>query len=214
MNINSILAGLRTAGLQVAVIDGRLRVSPKDRVTGGIRQAIREHQDELLAALSDPANDGMSAPLPVVTIPPLASRGPMAVPANTRGATPWANHGDIPQEWIAGVSLLIAMTKPDDIPYPRWRLVQSTALAFLPQWAATAHRLGWTIHEIFGCNRVEPCRRWDGQGLVFSLADGEAALVSIDRDHATIRTKGGARQTFYRPLTAKPVCQRLLWDES
>ena len=50
----SILDPLALAGLRVSVEDGRLRVSPRDRLTTEARAYITEHKAELLALLTAP----------------------------------------------------------------------------------------------------------------------------------------------------------------
>ena len=45
----AVLGGLEDAGLDLAVVDGRLRVWPVERVTADHEHLIRQHRDELVA---------------------------------------------------------------------------------------------------------------------------------------------------------------------
>ena len=63
----SLLAALEAAGLSVTIVDGRLAISPASRLTADLREAIRAHRDELVAAVlagaaggerDDPAGPG------------------------------------------------------------------------------------------------------------------------------------------------------------
>ena len=45
----AVLGGLEDAGLDLAVVDGRLRVWPVERLTADHEHLIRQHRDELVA---------------------------------------------------------------------------------------------------------------------------------------------------------------------
>jgi hypothetical protein len=51
MGARAVLDDLRGAGVSVKLVDDKLIVGPKDRLTDPLRDAIREHRDELVLAL-------------------------------------------------------------------------------------------------------------------------------------------------------------------
>ena len=57
MTVAALLKEIRPAGLTLTPAPGGLRVSPKGRLTDELRQKIRAHKAELLAALNPPPDD-------------------------------------------------------------------------------------------------------------------------------------------------------------
>ncbi|MDE2267797.1 MAG: hypothetical protein KGL33_02100 [Betaproteobacteria bacterium] len=57
MNAASLLEEIRAAGLTLDPAPDGLRVTPRGRLTDALRQKIRAHKAELLAALSPPPDD-------------------------------------------------------------------------------------------------------------------------------------------------------------
>jgi hypothetical protein len=117
-----------------------------------------------------------------------------------------------PAEWVQGVARLAEMPCPARFPGARWTLVADNAEAFLQEWAAVAHRLGWPAWELFGCHRRAPWGRIQGMGLVLLLNGKEIAAMTPGE--AVVRTRMGARQTYRRkpadPLV--PVERCLVWE--
>jgi hypothetical protein len=72
----------------------------------------------------------------------------------------------VPAQWIEGIAKLPEMPCPARFPAARWAEVVTDAAAFLREWAAAAHRLGWPAWELFGCYRRAPWGRIQGMGLV------------------------------------------------
>ncbi len=120
--------------------------------------------------------------------------------------------GPIPDAWRDGVARFMVLPSPDDVLPARWRTLQSDALRFLETWSVQAAALGWTAHDLFGCNRVKPLIRLDGAGLV-RLLDGRSVVV-ITEAEAVIACRTGSRQTFRRKSAAvlAGVDQVLLWE--
>ncbi len=81
------------------------------------------------------------------------------------------------------------MPPPPLVPDRRWRELMDSAGRFLDRWAATAAALGWTMHDVFGCDPQRPVQRLDQQGLIWQLHDAE--IVSMTADAATVRTAAG-----------------------
>src|SRR2546429_260175 len=83
-------------------------------------------------------------------------------------------------------------------PPRRWQRFVDDVGLFLDRWAAYAAALGWTPHDLFGCDRDRPFARVDRAGLL-RLLNGDRLVVLAD-DAATIETQTGARQTWRRKL--------------
>lgn len=120
----------------------------------------------------------------------------------------------VPAEWIDGIAKLTEMPCPARFPAAKWAEVVTDAAAFLQEWAAAAHRLGWQAWEMFGCHSRAPWGRIQGMGLVLLLQGDEIAALTATE--AVIRTSTGARQTFRRkpsdPLHPAERC--LVWELS
>jgi hypothetical protein len=68
-----------------------------------------------------------------------------------------------------------------------------------------AARLGWTAHDLFGCDGEKPFGRVDQMGLVWFVKGGR--VVSISMSAAVIEASTtGARQTFRRKVGALGAC--------
>jgi hypothetical protein len=129
-------------------------------------------------------------------------------PGSPRLAAP----ADVPTEWADGVAKLADMPCPVSFPAAKWAQVLTDAAAFLQEWAAAAHRLGWPAGELFGCHRRAPWGRIQGMGLVLLLQGDEIAALTATE--AVIRTPAGAHQIYRRkpadPLHPAERC--LVWE--
>jgi hypothetical protein len=67
MGARDVLHELRGAGLSVQLIDGRIIVTPKERLTDPLRDAIRAHRDDLVLVLK-PDVPGATTPTPTARI--------------------------------------------------------------------------------------------------------------------------------------------------
>lgn len=114
----------------------------------------------------------------------------------------------IPSEWMQGVARLRSMPTPDSIPRGRWQQVVFDATRLLSEWGQQAAALGWSTFDLFGVHRTRPVARYDAMGLVMVL-DGSRVAALTDAD-ATIRTRGGAIQTYCRPFNGPD--QVAIWD--
>jgi hypothetical protein len=102
------------------------------------------------------------------------------------------------------------MSAPRPYDDARWQVLREDAFTFLREWAAQAHRLGWTASEVFGVHRHAPLVRFDAMGLV-PLLDG-CRMAALTEEGAVIVTGSGARQTFRRhqAVVAAELC--MIWD--
>jgi hypothetical protein len=117
--------------------------------------------------------------------------------------------GVIPREWAEGLARLDPDRPPADLPLRRWRRFVDDSGQFLDgPFCAVAAALGWTPHDLFGCDRDRPFARIDQSGLLW-LLNGDK-LVALAADAAVIQTPTGSRQTWRR----KPIEQGrvLAWE--
>lgn len=104
---------------------------------------------------------------------------------------------NLPRAWAEHFARLEQDGPPGDFSPTRWQAALDGALAFLDQWGAEAHRLGWDVSEVFGLHSTAPAARVDCRGLAWLLGSG-SQVVAMDRSGAEIRTEGGGRQRYYR----------------
>ena len=91
--------------------------------------------------------------------------------------------------------------------HPAWseanrKTLQEDALAFLRDWAAQAHALGWEALDLFGVHSEAPHARLDGMGLVPLL--GGRPVVALTEDSAAIGANSGGVLTFRRRKGGPP----------
>ncbi|MEO5369305.1 MAG: hypothetical protein H7833_04440 [Magnetococcus sp. DMHC-1] len=123
--------------------------------------------------------------------------------------------GGIPKEWAEGLARLCVMPRPADIPAKQWQAIILAAGIFSDRWAKQAAALGWTTEEVFGCSAKVPALGYGSRGLVFSMGDPGSTLVAMDKDKATFRTKGGARQVFIRDyFNMDRTKLRMVWNQT
>jgi hypothetical protein len=116
----------------------------------------------------------------------------------------------VPREWAEGFARLCQMPRPAAILPARWRELVDNVGVFIDSWAVRAASLGWNAADIFGCHRQAPLARYDLQGLVFVIGSGE--VVAITALSATIRTRGGATQTFRRTPPTPGEHVAAIWE--
>ena len=114
-----------------------------------------------------------------------------------------------PVEWVQGVANLLAAPAPMAWKAEAWKVLQDDALAFLQQWAAQAHRLGWAGLDLFGVHPTAPVARLDGMGLVVLLQG--RPVVALTEDSATIKAASG-RTLTYRRHPCPPAGRCLVWN--
>jgi hypothetical protein len=107
----------------------------------------------------------------------------------------------VPREWAEGLARLDCLAPSAGIPAHRWRRLIDNAGQFIDRWADRAAALGWDTPSVFGCHLDAPSRRYDLQGLLWCIGDGE--LIAITATSATIRSPNGYFLT-YRRVPAPP----------
>jgi hypothetical protein len=115
----------------------------------------------------------------------------------------------VPPDWVRGVADLLTTSTHPHWPEPKWKALQEDALAFLRDWAAQAHALGWEALDLFGVHAEAPHARLDGVGLV-PLLSGRP-VVALTEDSAAIKANSGGTLTFRRQR-AWPLGRCLIWE--
>ena len=118
----------------------------------------------------------------------------------------------VPEVWAQGVADLLTMVPPTSYPRERWMVLREDTYLFLSDWAAQAHRLGWTGFDVFGVHRHRPQVRFDCMGLV-PLLRGRA-VAALAEDRAVIETTESRTLTFRRESGARPNEACLIWELS
>lgn len=123
-------------------------------------------------------------------------------------ATTVEHDGAVPPAWAEGYARLDPDRPPADVPLGRWqRFVDDVGQFIDSPFCGAATALGWTAHDLFGCDRQRPFARIDRAGLLW-LLNGDK-LVMLTADRATIETQNGNRLTYYR----KPGDRRVVpWE--
>jgi hypothetical protein len=116
----------------------------------------------------------------------------------------------VPLAWAEGFARLNCLARPGSIPAHRWRHLIDNAGRFIDQWAAKAIALGWRAPEIFGCHPEAPTARYDMQGLVWVMGEGE--VIGITDATATIRSPNGYVLTFCRVPAPPGERVALIWE--
>ena len=123
--------------------------------------------------------------------------------------TTWVPDG-VPECWAEGVVKLLTMPAPRPYTDPCWQVLREDALIFLQDWAAQAHRLGWSDLDLFGVHRFAPLARYDCMTLVPLL--GGCQVAALTEASAVIVTGSGACQTFrcHQAVVPAEIC--LVWN--
>ncbi len=116
----------------------------------------------------------------------------------------------VPEAWVQGVADLLAMARPASCPAARWETLREDSYRFLRDWAARAHRLGWTTLDLFRINRNAPLARLDHRGLVPSLQGHE--IEALAKTRATIKAASGGRLVYHRSEARRSDETCLLWE--
>jgi len=76
-----------------------------------------------------------------------------------------ANNG-APEEWVTGYATLVSLPYPENWTQQKWDQVLINTEKFLDEWGAQAHRLGWSVNDLFGISQSGSVARLDCLGLV------------------------------------------------
>lgn len=165
----------------------------------------------------DAARVSQSHPLGIETVrqPPAVQPDPAASCAadlaEFEERTAIIDASGIPREWAEGFAHMDTMARPPGIALWRWQQIVDDAGRFLDQWGREAAALGWSPLDVFGVHREAPLARTDRMGLALLIGGGEVTAITCHS--ATIRTTGGALQSFRRRPAAE-AGQIALWQLS
>lgn len=102
----------------------------------------------------------------------------------------------VPRKWAEGLAKLCAMPPPEGLSPHRWEELQDDAGKFLDEWGGRAAQLGWDALSVFGVEPSVTSTRLSRTGLVWLLRRG--TVVAISDESATIRTRSGSTQRYWR----------------
>jgi hypothetical protein len=103
---------------------------------------------------------------------------------------------DIPQEWVAGIAMMLHRRSPSTISRGEWDALMDGAIKLLTDWGKTLASLGWTTADLFAVHRIRPLIRVDYAGLArFTTRDRVTAVTTTN---ATLQCSTGALQTYWR----------------
>ena len=120
-----------------------LKLAKADETLGGFSQAL---------AAANPQETSALAALGAL------AGAPSEKPRITRAVLLQVPDG-VPEDWVQGVADLLVMPPHPAWTEEAWKTLQEDALAFLRQWAAQAHRLGWEALDLFGVHPTAPVTR-------------------------------------------------------
>ncbi len=135
---------------------------------------------------------------------PLSTKQGSEAPARAESAS------DIPFSWEQGVAALFEVGTPGAYPDERWEVLRRDAYSFLRTWGAQAHRLGWTVSDLFVVHRTHPWARLDSMGLVPLL--GGRPIVAMTENEAAIKTASDGTLTYHRKKPPYPGEICFVWD--
>lgn len=195
-----IIAGLRHRGMTLEVADGRIGVSPADRLTEADRGAIRAHKPELLALLTAPLAREVADP---VSVPINSGRTATAQPPSPQPVPErWAEFYSAPPfelalqdrlTWERVVALMadlddhgvlvtawsdqrLHVSAPEAPPLPLQRVVRDEAALIRAYVACPNCQQRHSLSPPFGWCR--PCQK-------------EAEESARGRGHVQVRVKNG-----------------------
>ncbi len=87
---------------------------------------------------------------------------------------------DIPREWVDGFAVLVSMPCPDRWLQSNWDKVLIAGETFLTEWGDKAHKLGWTVKDLFGVSVKGSYARLDCRGLVLALGDKRVTALTAE----------------------------------
>ncbi len=98
--------------------------------------------------------------------------------------------------WTAGVTRLQEQHPLPGFSTTRWRQLCLDCAALLERHGPDMHRLGWLATDAFGVHPTRPADAIHCAGLAVLLNGSE--VTSVSATGATIRSRGGATQSFTR----------------
>jgi len=160
-----------------------------------------ENRRDSAATNSTPVDQDQSRPGTAAKVAkPAKVADPIAAPswgeAEEERAAIAGHDGGVPRTWAEGFARLHPDHPPGDVPPRRWQRFIDDVGMFLDRWASYAAALGWSLYDLFGCDRDRPFARVDQAGLLW-LLNGDR-LVALSENTATIERRTGARQTYRR----------------
>ena len=113
----------------------------------------------------------------------------------------------VPRNWAEGFARILRGERFKGFDEKTWQQLIDDGGQFLDSWGGEADRLGWSALDVFGVRVAKPSAGFDVVGFALLIRGGE--VVSIGREHATIRTVGGTTLTYFRRTKPDAIG---IWD--
>jgi hypothetical protein len=95
------------------------------------------------------------------------------------------------------------MSLPDSFGQQFFGQLAADCEAFFARWSGTETLTSWSDAELLGVHPRAPTARYDALGLLLLVRGGE--VVELEKDQATIRSKGGARLIYRKRASAEAI---------
>lgn len=115
------------------------------------------------------------------------------------------------REWAAGLQSLLNTSCSTSMRLADWDLFCWRVLQYALQWADDGLRYGWTLLDMFGCNRDPVARRVDRNGVAVTIGRmlSPISACAVDADHWHLADQRGSILRFPRMDRGRQV---LLWQ--
>jgi hypothetical protein len=130
----------------------------------------------------------------------MASAGIAPADNFSRSAPPDCSDRPDPESWTTGITRLQHMPPLPGFPGRRWDQIRRDCAQLLADWGDEAHRLGWSVTDLFGVHPKVPQRGYQCMGLGVILGGG--TITELNETRAMIRCRSGVIQSF----TRMPAC--------
>ena len=205
-----IITALTAYGAEAVIEQGRVRLVCREPLPAELIEIARAHKDELRALLEARRDRfeeraailEFDEGLPRAEAEAMARREMAGVSDDMRAAPD-------PNSYAFALTALRAKC-PAYVPENRWHQAIADATAFISQWGAQAHGLGWTAGELFGLQPVPErpaanysrLSRLDDMGLIWLLRG--RPVIELTATEAVTRCHSGARLTYRRHNSSAP----------
>jgi hypothetical protein len=109
---------------------------------------------------------------------------------------------NLPFEWAEAVVKLRSIERPQIIPQSSWLEIKSARTQLYTDDFALLKLIisnGWSVEDIYGCNKPAPLVRVDCMGLLLLLRQGDE-VVGVNKERIKILRRSGKVNYLYRRL--------------
>ena len=119
----------------------------------------------------------------------------------------------LPFEWADAVVKLRSIERPQMISQSSWLEIKSACTQLYMDDFALLKLIinnGWSLEDVYGCNKVAPFVRVDCMGLLLLLHQGDE-VVGVNKERIKVLKKSGSKLAFSKRLDQQ-VKVRLLYE--